>query len=540
MNSVVSRCVRFLREEDGQVLPVVALMLVVLLAFAGLVVDAGMAILSQRTLQMATDAAALAGAEMVPAAAISGALTTADPIAFASSYSALSGSANNRPTLHSVTMSAGYPKLVCLQTLKAAGMACITVQIGSGTGAQVNAIQVQQQATVPLYFMSLLGKRSLTITATATAAIRGGAPRPSNIVIIVDSTLSMNATDTNCGSLTLMQCALSGVQILLQSLSPCGAWQASCGAATNSMVSNSFDRVSLFTFPDVSVSTAYIDSSCTTPFPSPTSQNGYRYLAQFGIFDMLPTKPYAGVPTALPYSFPSPGAAYLGLNGNDSDPTYQVTPFSSDYRTSVAATVLNSTSALVEAVNGAAGCTGILPPNYDGDYGTYYAGALYAAQSALVAEQALNPGSENVIIILSDGDSNAPQTNSGYTVMTAASPSGENYKTATGNGVYPSWAGECSQAVVAAQAATAAGTLVYSVAYGSSQTGCSTDTNPAMVPCDTMSEMASAPQYFFSDYLQSGSNSVCVASQPVTSLSGIFTAIAADLTEPRLIPNSTT
>jgi len=55
----------------------------------------------------------------------------------------------------------------------------------------------------------------------------------------------------------------------------------------------------------------------------------------------------------------------------------------------------------------------------------------------------------------------------------------------------------------------------------------------------TMSAMASAPQYFYSDYHQSASASTCVAGQPVTSLSGIFTAIAADLSTARLIPNNT-
>jgi hypothetical protein len=124
--------------------------------------------------------------------------------------------------------------------------------------------------------------------------------------------------------------------------------------------------------------------------------------------------------------------------------------------------------------------------------------------------------------------------------MSGAAPAFGSYLSATASGLYPSWVGECAQAVTAARAATAAGTLVYSVAYGSAPTGCSTDTSPAMTPCQTMSQMASAPQYFFSDYLQSGSNSVCVASQPVTSLAGIFSAIAADLTQPRLIPDNTT
>jgi len=71
----------------------------------------------------------------------------------------------------------------------------------------------------------------------------------------------------------------------------------------------------------------------------------------------------------------------------------------------------------------------------------------------------------------------------------------------------------------------------YTVGYGSEPTGCASDQSagsyPNITPCATMAAMASAPQYFYSDYHQSGSTSTCVAGQPVTSLSGIFTAIAA-------------
>jgi hypothetical protein len=56
-----------------------------------------------------------------------------------------------------------------------------------------------------------------------------------------------------------------------------------------------------------------------------------------------------------------------------------------------------------------------------------------------------------------------------------------------------------------------------------------------------MQDMASAAQYFFSDWKQSGSNSTCYSqAQPVTALSDIFTQIASDLTTARLVPNNTT
>jgi hypothetical protein len=179
------------------------------------------------------------------------------------------------------------------------------------------------------------------------------------------------------------------------------------------------------------------------------------------------------------------------------------------------------------------GCGGMLPPNYDGNYGTYYAGALYAAQAALVAEQAANPGSQNVIIILSDGNSNAPYSSNGITIMPGASQT---------SGTYPSSKQECHQAITAAQYATAQGTRVYSVAYGSETSGCQYDTNPSITPCATMTGMASAPQYFYSDYNQTGSGSTCVSADNPndTSIAKIFADIANNFTRARLIPNGTT
>jgi len=116
--------------------------------------------------------------------------------------------------------------------------------------------------------------------------------------------------------------------------------------------------------------------------------------------------------------------------------TYQITNFLSDYRNSNSIKSLNPNSSLVQAAGGVIGCGSMAPPNYDGVFGTYYAGVLYAAQSALVAQKAANPGSANVIILLSDGDATAPKTNGSNTVM--GSP-------ATGNGQYPSGSGSVAR-----------------------------------------------------------------------------------------------
>src|SRR5277367_2061884 len=66
------RC--WLKQESGQVLPLVAVMFVVLLGLAGLTVDVGHAFYCYRALQQAADAATLAGASSIRTAANSAAV----------------------------------------------------------------------------------------------------------------------------------------------------------------------------------------------------------------------------------------------------------------------------------------------------------------------------------------------------------------------------------------------------------------------------------------------------------------------------------
>ncbi len=457
---------RFIREEHGQVLPIMAFMMIALLAMVGYALDLGRALYTYRQLQASCDAAALAGAESLPG---SGATSVA------AQFGSTSGSLNARSSLAGVSMVSGYPKVVCLNTLKAQGMACVAPTYG-------NAVVVKQVLTLPLYFMRLVGISTLNVGASATASMRGSAPSPYNVAIIVDTTGSMNNydSDSNCAN-TRISCALSGVQVLLQNLSPCGASQTNCGAATNGNVANAVDRVSLYTFPGLaSAAQAQYDYNCGNQTPS-----------------------------ISPYNDPI-------------RPQYQVINFSSDYRTSSSATSLNTLSNLAKSSGGLTNCPGLKAV---GGYGTYYAGIIYAAQADLAAQSSANPGTKNVLILLSDGDANANSHG-----MPNASPS---------TGVYPSLKNQCQQAVVAAAAATAAGTQVYSVAYGATSSGCSTD-SPSISPCSAMEQIASSPQNFFSDYSAQGGASTCVSSaQPTTGLSSIFTQIAGSLTVSRLIPDNT-
>ncbi len=519
--SLVRRALpRALHQSEGQILPIMVLFSLVLMAMLGFAADVGNAYWSYHELQSSSDAAALAGAWALPS-------STAASVATA--YSSVSGGKNVYANLGTVTMSPGFPLIRCLATLQNQGEACASPALG-------NAITVKQQADVPMWFAKLIGFKTIHISASSTAAMRGSKPKPYNVAIVLDTSLSMNSYDSDC-SATRIACALTGVQQLLQNLTPCAITISTCNV-TNGVADSSIDKVSLFTFPNVSTATSSVDTNCTTPIPSPTYQNGYHYSSSFGNYSMLPSTAWSGVPSALPYSFPSAtGTTYAPTANSSTTGTYQLTNFVSDYRSSSRSSTLTSTSSLVMTAGGKSGCGSMLPPNYDGNYGTYIAGAIYAAQAALTAAQAANPGSQNAMIILSDGDSTAPQSANGITIM--PSP-------ATGNGHYPSWVNECGQAIVAAKGATAAGTKVYTVAYGSGSSGCNTDTNNALgyqyvTPCQTMEYMASAPQFFFSDYNQSGSPSSCQsAAQPTANLSQIFVQIANNLTAARLIPDGTT
>ena len=439
----------WLGGECGQVLPLVAVAMVVLCGMAGLAIDVGHVFYCNRALQGYADAAALAGAANLRTATASAAV-----LAASTSFSAVPGSVNAHPALPNVTMASGFPVLKCLTTLKNQGIAC-------AGPVPYNALQVQVQLVVPMYFATLFGIDTMTVTASATATSRGGAATPYNVALIVDTTLSMLFPDADCGS-TEIACAMNGVQVLLKTLTPCAASLAKC-TITNGVAASAVDRVALFTFPDVSSSTMARDTTCTVPVPTPTPQNMYWQMVNGGatvnyVLPMSPTgatpvTPWSALPAAMAYSFPAVGASsYVPAQADFATypmtlgtATYQVTQFLSDYRTSNAATTLNPNSTLVKAAGGVIGCGSMTSPNYDGTYGTYYAGAIYAAQSALVAQKTAYPGTDNVLIILSDGDATAPQINGNNTVM--GSP-------ATSSGQYPSWVGECGQAVVAAKYAT--------------------------------------------------------------------------------------
>jgi hypothetical protein len=491
------------RNERGQILPLMAVMMVTFFCMCGFVIDTGRLYVSYTQLQASTEAAALAGAQSLPSGP--------NAVAAATAYSSVSGDANAYANLPGVSIVSANTKAECLTSLKNQGLACSTA---TGT---YNAIQVQQIATVPMSFANFFGQKSLTIGAVATAAAKGSNPVPYNIAIIIDTTASMGSgssdtcTDPNPPGKTYttrIQCALVGVKALLLKAAPCSANYTTCPSGGTDAV----DMISLFTFPNAVANTASKDY----------------------------TKPCGGPTTASSYAFPTPGATTYSVTGTGA--TYQITPFLNDFRTGPAVTTLNPSSELTLALGQVSGCTGMTAP---GGLGTYFAGAVIAAQAALLEEQAQTGRSNslNSIVLLSDGAANSTQMATTY-----VNSSGSTVTVSKTASTYPSTINQCQQGMNAASLATNLAnnpTVVYTVAYGASaSSGCTTDTsgtNKNIAPCAALEAMASAPADFFSDYTAKGGDSGCTSAlQPATGLAAIFDQIYYNTTKARLIPNGTT
>ena len=476
MNSLLRR---LCREQEGQALYLVSALLLVFLGLSALSLDIGFALHAQRELQASTDAAATAGALDLPNAT---AATTAK------AYDGESTGKNYRPDLPGVKAVNGTPLVTCvtatqLQTLS------ITVGPTCDNSAGGNAIVVEQQVSVPTFFAKVFGIDSITLQANALVlqkGSQGAAPEPVNIMLIIDTTHSMTNSDSNCTgtgitSPTREDCAKAGVRTLLAELEPCDP-VLGCGTITNGVAAHPYQSVGIAIFPGLTGTSYDVDEYNCQNVTLSTSK-GISYYAN---------------PTTQP-------------------PYYTIVPLASDYLTSGSNPSLNGGSSdLVKAVDWQNGNTcssskyGLQDP---GGAGTYYAGVINEAQSNFSALT----GSMNAIIFLSDGAANATQSD-----FVSGTPS--NYYT-----------NDCQQAVTAAQSATNAGTLVYSIAYGSSTSAsnsCTTD-SPAISGCTTMSEIASNLTMFYSDDADGCQSS---DNPNLTSLNEIFAAIGYTFAFTRVLP----
>ena len=128
--------------------------------------------------------------------------------------------------------------------------------------------------------------------------------------------------------------------------------------------------------------------------------------------------------------------------------------------------------------------------------GTYFADAIAQAQTTLSTTGRSN--AQDVIIILSDGDSN-----------------------------YANVSTPCGRAITAAQNAKAQGAWIYSIAYGASTSSSGSCTrDPGLSAYSTMQQLASDASRFYN--------------QPAAgSLANIFKQIVISLTGARLVPDDT-
>lgn len=433
-------------DQRGTVAIMAGFAIAAFTGFSAIVVDVGYLYHAQRVLQDSADAAARAGAQDINCCSS----TPGKAITTATSYSAVSGGKNADPNV-TATMTSGYPQLKCFTST---GVSC------SGPD-NANGIVVKQQASVPTFFGKALGIDSVQISATSTAGSQGGTGHPADVEIIVDTTGSMNSSDSSCSisGATREDCAFAGVRALLTGLTP------------------AYAHVGIMVFPGVTaVSEVSKDYDCNA---SPT-------------------------PAIAKYSQTVP-----------TTPVYQIIPLASDYKTSTGA--LNTASNLVKAARGGpSGCTqGI---SAVGGVGSFYADVVTAAQQDLVTNGRANV--TRMIIFLSDGSAGASSSN-----MPAAKLNNQ-----------------CQEAITAAVAATAAGTKVYTIAYGAStsttSSTCTTD-SPAISACSTLQQMASDSAKFYSD--TTGGTSTCTsAAHPITDLSAIFQDIGAGMLGARLLPDGTT
>ena len=387
---------RALRDERGQVLPWVLMGMLGLLGMAGISVDVGKAYAVRSQLQSAVNAAALAGAAEV----YNNPNGTNSPTSVASSYLNL----NNTTGLTPVS---GYPQVntVCLNLLMPTGSKC-------GSSTPNNAVKVTAAVKVPTSIIAVMGITDLKVSATAVASMQGTA-QLWNVAIVLDTTGSMNSNDPYCSTsnTTAEQCAMNGIQTMLKGINPCASGQTPPCDATSA---NTNFRISLFAFPNIPVSQVADDYNCSgTPTaavyslpakPDSTSTPGYVAGSAYTPFAYTGTTPYTATYQILQQSA---DPSHIDQNG-----------FTSDYYSS--SQTLNSTSKLVLAIgNGSTkGC--LKPPltstssssdaaaagwstsggGYGGrgwgttyswpdtSYMTSFAGAIYAAQTALQAEQA--------------------------------------------------------------------------------------------------------------------------------------------------------
>jgi hypothetical protein len=514
-------------------MPLVALFLVIVAAVMVLVIDVARVYIAQQQLQNAVNASALAASLALPSSV--NALAQADDFG---------GASGERNALYGYDVSAAMPSVTfeCLShgadytagtppkcQADSSGDSCQPAGANPvpGGATTCNAVVVSERATVTSIFGGLFFPKGWGVSASAIAASRGGASKPLNVEVVIDTTGSMGSTSCAEGVTGISNppyspnnedCAKSGVRALLETLYPCtstcsGTPTANQGGAN---WSNPEDEVGIIPVPANTASLAPYEITCSSSVPN-SSNTEYP--------------PWTD-PTAT-------GAVPAG----DNQAGYEAVGLSSDYRNSDATGVtdanLSTTSDLVDSVYWNQ-CSNSNYPGGDyyglkqiGGQGSYLAGAISEAEYLLLQASAARPGSSNDLVIESDGEmSKSPVDFS------------------TGSSTSP-----CKDAYEAAAAAKAALITVYTIQFDPAATGstypCGPDnaaTDAQSKPNDSATADASPTTTYdnaiwLMENMATGTTAPFYYDDPGNgsgpSIDADFSAVGVDITEPRLIANCT-
>ncbi|MEA2186110.1 MAG: hypothetical protein QOK16_1121 [Solirubrobacteraceae bacterium] len=217
------------RGERGQILIVVVLAMLALLGVAAFAIDVGYAYYAKRQLQSATDAAALAGAQDLPTAAIA--------TATAASYAAANTPSN-------LTFDFTY-QTACTNTS--------VISTGCNPNVNPNQLTVTGHSSTNTWFAQLFGLDHFDVRTHANACSPCKA-NPVDVVVVIDRTGSMCSPTGAGGTCTDLDNAKDGVRTMLGILNPPYAQvgmvafppvqstaTSPCAGAYNSLGGNGFD-----------------------------------------------------------------------------------------------------------------------------------------------------------------------------------------------------------------------------------------------------------------------------------------------------------
>jgi Flp pilus assembly protein TadG len=199
------------RESTGQSVVLIALMMVVILAMAGLVIDGGTAYVNRRIMQDSADAAALAGARAFLVRTDNSAATEQSILASINSYASQNGSPtsvlayfvnDSGVRIGQVGSVGGVPASSAMRPM---GFAFPSAVTNDATG-----IQVVTNKTFPTFFLGVININLGSAGAQATVRTgKAGTPKGLMPISVPRCYVDKNARSSLCGSTSVDQTKLT-------------------------------------------------------------------------------------------------------------------------------------------------------------------------------------------------------------------------------------------------------------------------------------------------------------------------------------------